>query len=265
MAGDGLSNVIASLLGGTGVANASTITLGGALLTANTFTTSGNFPLTLTVTGSTNITLPTSGTLGTGTIGGSTGGTDKALLSANGTGGSTLQATSLLFNANSQLVLQAGTSSLPAICITGSLSTGFYSDTANQIKVAANGSQIATFGAGGIQTFGSVGFVSAGILNSQGGRVVAVRTVAGNITGTSADYILAVSSTASARTVTVPNSVNTNQVFIIKDTSGNALVNNITVTTPGGTKTFDGATSLTIALNYGVIRLYYDGSNYWTW
>jgi hypothetical protein len=51
--------------GGTGVKNSSTITLGGAISTANSFTTSGNFALTLTQTGATNVTLPTSGTLAT--------------------------------------------------------------------------------------------------------------------------------------------------------------------------------------------------------
>lgn len=50
--------VIGSTYGGTGVNNgSSTITLGG------NFTTSGAFPLTLTQTGSTSLTLPTSGTV----------------------------------------------------------------------------------------------------------------------------------------------------------------------------------------------------------
>ena len=52
------SSILSSTNGGTGVNNgSSSITLGGNL------TTSGAFPLTLTVTGSTNVTLPTSGTL----------------------------------------------------------------------------------------------------------------------------------------------------------------------------------------------------------
>jgi hypothetical protein len=76
------ATVIAGQYGGTGVANTGkTITLGGnistgaaitttgalttggALTTANAFTTSGNFALTLTTTNTTNVTLPTSGTL----------------------------------------------------------------------------------------------------------------------------------------------------------------------------------------------------------
>lgn len=48
---------LASVQGGTGVSNASTITLAGALVT------SGANSLTLTTTGSTNVTLPTTGTL----------------------------------------------------------------------------------------------------------------------------------------------------------------------------------------------------------
>ena len=58
------ANIIAGLYGGTGVANSGkTITLGGNINTASSFTTSGGNALTLTTTGSTNVTLPTSGTL----------------------------------------------------------------------------------------------------------------------------------------------------------------------------------------------------------
>jgi Protein of unknown function (DUF2793) len=42
-----------------------TINLAGNLVLANNFTTSGNFPITLTATGATNVTLPTTGTLAT--------------------------------------------------------------------------------------------------------------------------------------------------------------------------------------------------------
>lgn len=55
--------VIDPAYGGTGVSNASNITVGGALTTAAAFTTSGANALTLTTTGATNVTLPTSGTL----------------------------------------------------------------------------------------------------------------------------------------------------------------------------------------------------------
>jgi hypothetical protein len=60
-----ISGTATASQGGTGVSNSSTITVGGAVSTANSFTTSGNFALTLTQTGSTNVTLPTTGTLAT--------------------------------------------------------------------------------------------------------------------------------------------------------------------------------------------------------
>lgn len=60
-----ISGTATAAQGGTGVSNSSTITVGGAVVTANSFTTSGNFALTLTQTGSTNVTLPTTGTLAT--------------------------------------------------------------------------------------------------------------------------------------------------------------------------------------------------------
>lgn len=58
------SNIITGAYGGTGVNNgANTITLGGNINTGGSFTTSGAYALTLTLTGATNITLPTTGTL----------------------------------------------------------------------------------------------------------------------------------------------------------------------------------------------------------
>lgn len=96
-AGTWNGSVIGPTYGGTGVNNASkTITLGGNL------TTSGAFATTLTVTGATNVTLPTSGTLSTTTgtvthngnlasgflvIGGSNGTTDVKTDSAITTDG----------------------------------------------------------------------------------------------------------------------------------------------------------------------------------
>lgn len=60
------ANIIGSTYGGTGVNNGSnTITIGGNISTANSFTTSGNYSLTLTTTNTTNVTLPTTGTLST--------------------------------------------------------------------------------------------------------------------------------------------------------------------------------------------------------
>ena len=58
--------VVGATYGGTGVNNGSnTITIGGNISTAGAFTTAGAYALTLTQTGATNVTLPTTGTLAT--------------------------------------------------------------------------------------------------------------------------------------------------------------------------------------------------------
>jgi len=61
-----LAGILNPASGGTGINNgAYSITLGGNVSTAGSFTTSGAFSLTLTTTGATSVTLPTTGTLAT--------------------------------------------------------------------------------------------------------------------------------------------------------------------------------------------------------
>ena len=96
--------VIAGLYGGTGVANSGkTITLGGNISTASSFTTSGANALTLTTTGGTNFTLPS--------------GTTTAISSAGGT----ISSTGLLFSNT----IQAKFGGSGAFTIDNSSSTGF--------------------------------------------------------------------------------------------------------------------------------------------
>ena len=56
-----LAGTLAAANGGTGVSNSSTITLGGNISTAGGLTLSGAFATALTITGTTSVTLPTSG------------------------------------------------------------------------------------------------------------------------------------------------------------------------------------------------------------
>jgi|ERR1041385_1171226 hypothetical protein len=61
-----ISGVITGAHGGTGVDNGNNlITIGGNITTDNSLTLSGDFPVTFTFTGITNLTFPTSGTLAT--------------------------------------------------------------------------------------------------------------------------------------------------------------------------------------------------------
>lgn len=82
------------------------------------------------------------------------------------------------------------------------------------------------------------------------------------------DYIIAVDNTAAPRAVTISSediamgSTTIPRIFVIKDESGNAAVNNITITLESG-GTIDGAANYVINGNYNSVTLYIDGTNAW--
>lgn len=76
------------------------------------------------------------------------------------------------------------------------------------------------------------------------------------------DYYLSVNSSGGAVTIDLPNAPANETVFIIKDRTGNAATNNITVTTSGGLVQIDGQTSYLIKNNYGSISVLFNGTGY---
>jgi len=79
---------------------------------------------------------------------------------------------------------------------------------------------------------------------------------------TSTDEYLSVDSSGGAITVQLPNTASTGRTFIIKDRTGSAASNNITVTTPGGTVAIDGSTSFVMNTAYEAIEVIFNGTNY---
>lgn len=77
--------------------------------------------------------------------------------------------------------------------------------------------------------------------------------------------IVGITDTTTTRTVTIDSDdiANPDQIFLVKDESGGAATNNITIATEGA-ETIDGAASISITVDYGVARLYTDGSNLFT-
>lgn len=71
----------------------------------------------------------------------------------------------------------------------------------------------------------------------------------------STDYFISVDCSAGVVILNFPNAPTFKQEWIIKDRTGNAAVSNITITTPGGTVTFDGLTSYVMNSNYQAINL----------
>lgn len=102
------------------------ISLGGALTTASTFTTSGVFPLTLTTTAATNVTLPLTGTLST--LAGSEALTNKTYNGNTWTAGTGVLtiAAAKTFTASNTLTLTATDGSTLAIGTGGTLGTAAY-------------------------------------------------------------------------------------------------------------------------------------------
>lgn len=99
------------------------------------------------------------------------------------------------------------------------------------------------------------------------GNIIASTLTAGDLTVSTNMYYIGVTSTASARTIDLPTALTpgvtptAGQVFIIKDQSGGAATNNITVTTTNGLL-IDGSTTALINTNYGSLSFKFDGTNY---
>lgn len=76
------------------------------------------------------------------------------------------------------------------------------------------------------------------------------------------DFFLGVDCSGGAITIQLPNAPTTARIIHIKDTTGSANTNNITVTTVGGVVTIDGSTSYTMNTQYAAISLIFNGSAY---
>ena len=111
-------------------------------------------------------------------------------------------------------------------------------------------------------------FTSGGAGNAPTWSAIAVAptapttSAAGNYTVLTTDkVILKTGITGGGDTVTMPAAPTTGQIFIIKDASGTATTNNITVDTSGA-PLIDGSATLIINGNYNAVTLQFDGVNY---
>lgn len=90
----------------------------------------------------------------------------------------------------------------------------------------------------------------------------AVNNAMSPYTVVASDEYLGVTTTGGAVTIRLPNAPSTGRTFIIKDTAGTSLANNVTVTTVGGAVNIDGATSYVINSAYQSIEVIFNGSAY---
>lgn len=91
-----------------------------------------------------------------------------------------------------------------------------------------------------------------------------VNNAASPFSTTDSNNILSCLTSTGAVTITLATATVINgRTYHIKDTDGNASVNNITINTQGA-ETIDGVASTTISSNYGVISLYSNGTHWFT-
>ncbi len=78
----------------------------------------------------------------------------------------------------------------------------------------------------------------------------------------STDQYISVDSSGGAITIQLPNAATLSRVFVVKDRTGSAATNNITVTTVGGAVNIDGATTFVMNTAYQSINIIGNGSTY---
>lgn len=140
-----------------------------------------------------------------------------------------------------------GTVGAPSFTFTGDTNTGMSAANADVLVFSA--------GASGLMRLDGVNNYVA----LDGGHVHKVTLSTGNYTLTSADYAVIVSALFS-NSVTLPTSPMNGQTFVIKDGSGNAQSNNITIN--GNGKTIDGNSTILLRNNYASFTLSYNGTQW---
>jgi len=94
------------------------------------------------------------------------------------------------------------------------------------------------------------------------GSLAVKRTATAEDYTTAGETIVGVTDTTATRIITLATAdCVVGRLITIKDESGGAGTNNITIATEGS-ETIDGSSTATISTNYGCIRLYSDGSNW---
>ena len=98
---------------------------------------------------------------------------------------------------------------------------------------------------------------SSGVIN-----YTPVNFLASPYTVLATDYYIGCDPTGGAISLLFPDAPTTGRTFIIKDSTGQAGIHNITVTTVTGTDLFDGSTSYILNLPYQSITIVFNGTGY---
>ena len=238
-------SVIGATYGGTGVNNgSSTITLGGSL------TTSGSFASTFTMTGITNVTFPTSGTLATTSqipsfpLSLANGGTNANLIASNG---------GIFYSNASAGAILSGTATAQQLLLSGASTTPQWSTTSYPITNAINTLLYASSSnvMSALATANSAVFVttSAGV-PGWSGTMTNGQIIIGNTSGTPTAATISAGSgitvTNGSGTITIASSTSGFTWSTVSGTSQSAAVNNGYITNNAGAVTVTLPTTFSI-------------------
>lgn len=129
------------------------------------------------------------------------------------------------------------------------------------IPVVPNGAnQVNIIGGPGVDTEGTLNTLTINLLNTQ--IITFVNFAASPYTVLADDQYLSVDATGGAITIRLPNAPTVGRMFTIKDAAGQAVANNITITTVGGVVNIDGATTFVMNSAYEAVSVIFSGSAY---
>ena len=155
-----------------------------------------------------------------------------------------------------------GSSSTPSISFLNETNTGFYRNGTNTIDLTINGSQAMGWGTVAVSVLNRNFNTWPGTNNSLAGSLQFTRTAkTASYTLVQGDFLAVFTSLSGAVNATLPTPGSNNSFYFIKDESGTAQTNNISVIAQSG-KTVEGNSSYVINTNNGGAGFYYDGTNW---
>lgn len=141
--------------------------------------------------------------------------------------------------------------SMPSVPTTFTADTGSATPAANNLNI---------FGSAGIATSGAGSTITLTLTEVVPSYVSVTGPTSYVVTAT--DYFISCDSTLGAITIQLPNSPTTYDQFVVKDRTGTALTNNITVTTVGGVVLIDGSATYVFDEPWESIEVLWNGTSY---